>query len=107
MAFIPAFSEPQSDWPRAPLPPFLGQSGGEARAAEVAPRDNPPSPAAHEEMGPIPGPCILPYLYNSDTPGAKIDFYWIDIAPHGLATLIPRADRRLDGARRTRATCGG
>ena len=38
MTVIPAFSEPQSHWPRAPPPPVLGQSAGEARAAGVAPR---------------------------------------------------------------------
>ena len=41
MTFIPAFSEPQSHWLRAPPPPVLGQSGGEARATGVAPRGNP------------------------------------------------------------------
>ena len=41
MTFIPAFSEPQPHWPRAPPPPALGQSRGEARAAGVAPRGNP------------------------------------------------------------------
>ena len=40
MTFIPAFSEPQSNWPRALPPPTLDQSGGEARAAGVAPRGN-------------------------------------------------------------------
>ena len=42
MIFIPAFSEPQSHWPSAAPPPALGQSGGEARAAGVTPRGNPP-----------------------------------------------------------------
>ena len=40
MNFIPSFSEPRSHWPRAPPPPALGQSGGKARAAGVAPRGN-------------------------------------------------------------------
>ena len=43
MAFIPAFSEPQSRWSRNPRPPALGQSEGEARAAGFASRGTPPS----------------------------------------------------------------
>ena len=42
MTFIPAFSESQSHWPSAPPPPGLGQWVGEARAAGVSPRGNPP-----------------------------------------------------------------
>ena len=41
LAFIPAFSEPKSHWPRAPPLLVLGQSGGEAGAAGVSPRGNP------------------------------------------------------------------
>ena len=55
MAFIPAFSEPQSHWPRASPLPALGQSWGEARAAGVAPRGTPPTVSPHPGM-------IGPYL---------------------------------------------
>ena len=92
MAFIPAFSEPQSHWPRdPPPPPFLRQSGGEARAAGVAP----PRPAAPgEELGPISGSYILPHLYKlSDTPATKIEFSRVDTAPHSVETPVLRADR--------------
>ena len=44
MAFIPAFSEPQSHWPRDRPAPLLGQSGGDTRAAGVPPRGSPPVP---------------------------------------------------------------
>ena len=54
MTFIPAFSEPQSHWPRAPPPPVLGQSGGEARAAGVAPRGNPTILTHTGRIGPHP-----------------------------------------------------
>ena len=54
MTFIPAFSEPQSHWPRAPPPPVLGQSGGEARAAGVAPRRNPTISPHTGSIGPHP-----------------------------------------------------
>ena len=156
MAFIPAFSEPQSYWPRVPPRPALGQSGGEARAAggttppvplhpgRIGPhlrfrhpsihlqlqhpgQENRILPSRHRRprcgnpnshgpiadwMGrverrqhggigphprfrypsvPLPGSAILPYLYN--TAGTKIDFSRVDTAPHGVETLIPRADR--------------
>ena len=54
MTFIPAFSEPQSHYPRAPPPPALGQSGGEARAAGVAPRGNPTISPHTGMIGPHP-----------------------------------------------------
>ena len=54
MTFIPAFSEPQSHWLRAPPPPVLGQSGGEARATGVAPRGNPTISPYPGKIGPHP-----------------------------------------------------
>ena len=54
MTFIPAFSKPYSHWPRALPPPALGQSGGEARAAGVAPRGNPTISPHTGRIGPHP-----------------------------------------------------
>ena len=77
MIFIPAFSEPQSHWPRAPPPPVLGQSGGEARAAGVAPQGNPTISPHTGRIGPHPrfsNPSIHLQLRqrgdeNGDPPG--------------------------------------
>ena len=54
MTFIPTFSEPESHWPRAPPPPARGQSGGEARAAGVAPSGNPTISPHTGRTGPHP-----------------------------------------------------
>ena len=40
LIFVPAFSEPQSHWPRVSSTPGLGRSGREARAGGFAPRGN-------------------------------------------------------------------
>ena len=68
MAFIHAFSEPQSHLTRVPPPPALGQSLGEGRAARVAPQGTPssPSPAARgEDWAPSP---FQTFFYMSTTP---------------------------------------
>ena len=49
MLFILAFAEHPYHWRRVPAPPVLGQSGGEARAAEVygrAPKSRLAGPAS-------------------------------------------------------------
>ena len=77
MTFIPAFSEPQSHWLRAPPPLDLGQSGSKACAAGVAPRENPTiSPhtvttVSHPRIRnpSIPLPLRQPGDENGDPPG--------------------------------------
>ena len=72
LAFIPAFSEPQSHWSMVPAPSALGQSENEARAGGVAARDNaPPSPVAPGEgFAPSPAHNSL-YISTTLMPGGR------------------------------------
>ena len=93
MTFIPAFSEPQSHWPRAPPPSALGQSGDAARTAGLAPRGDPTISPHTGRTGPHPrfsNPSIHLQLRqrgneNSDPP--------VETAPHSVETPTPPADR--------------
>ena len=93
MTFIPAFSEPQSHWPRAPPPPALGRSGGESRAAGVAPRGKPTISPHTGRIGLHLRFRIPPYIYNSDNLGTKTVIPRVETAPHGVETPVPLADR--------------
>ena len=100
MTFIPAFSEPQSHWPRTPPPSALGQSGGAARAAGVAPRGNPTISPHTGRIGPRPrfsNPSIHLQLRQR---GDETVIPRVEIAPHGVETPTPPVDRWLAGARR-------
>ena len=70
IAFIPAFSEPQSHWPRFP-PTRLRPIRGRGARDGSCPSGQPPSQSrrTREGLGPIPGSDILPYLYNSHIRG--------------------------------------
>ena len=94
MAFIPGLCEPQSHWPRVPPPTRPPSIRGRGGPSEQLPQ----SRRTRGEMDPIGvdpilGSDILPYLYNYDTPGTKIDFSRVHTAPHGVETPIPPADR--------------
>ena len=78
---------------RDPPPPAHGQWGGVECAAGVAPRGTPPqSRCTRGGQAPISDSYVLPYLYNADGPGTKIEFSWVDTAPH-VEPAPPGEDR--------------
>ena len=94
MALIPAFSEPQSHWPRVTPSPALGQSGGEARAAGVDPWGNPPTVPPHPERIGIHPRFRHPSISQTfDIPCTKIELSRVGTASHGVETSVPRANR--------------
>ena len=68
-----------------PDPPSANQGARRARREEQPPQ----SRCIRGGLGLISGSDILPYIYNFNTPGKKIEFSRVDTAVHGVETPIP------------------